>query len=197
MDHKLGNQFLILTLACILLLVPSSHSQTWLQLLRWLLSQSHTDCEKWGVASDLQWNQDGCLSSSHALSRLLCGCKHQKSELEKCDDSWNAVFYTIFSVSIGCLQGCDGSILLDDSANITSEKNAVPNRNSVRGFEVIDSIKSAVENSCPSVVSCADILTIAATEAVCLVLLHDLSCSAFWLLPIDRILFLTAGRGSI
>ncbi|PPR96423.1 hypothetical protein GOBAR_AA24246 [Gossypium barbadense] len=38
--------------------------------------------------------------------------------------------------------GCDGSILLDDTANMTGEKTAVPNSNSARGFEVIDTIKS-------------------------------------------------------
>lgn len=64
------------------------------------------------------------------------------------------------------LQGCDGSILLDDTSSFTGEKNAGPNRNSARGFEVIDQIKSAVEKVCPGVVSCADILAIAARDSV-------------------------------
>ncbi|XP_058766840.1 peroxidase P7-like [Vicia villosa] len=64
------------------------------------------------------------------------------------------------------VNGCDGSILLDDTSNFTGEKNANPNRNSARGFEVIDNIKSAVENVCPGVVSCADILAIAAADSV-------------------------------
>ncbi|CAN0901745.1 Cationic peroxidase 1 [Linum grandiflorum] len=38
--------------------------------------------------------------------------------------------------------GCDGSVLLDDTASFTGEKTAGPNMNSLRGFEVIDSIKS-------------------------------------------------------
>ncbi|RWW88275.1 hypothetical protein BHE74_00002851, partial [Ensete ventricosum] len=41
--------------------------------------------------------------------------------------------------------GCDGSVLLDGS---DSEKLAAPNRNSARGFDVIDTIKTAVENAC-------------------------------------------------
>ncbi|CAJ1974579.1 unnamed protein product [Sphenostylis stenocarpa] len=64
------------------------------------------------------------------------------------------------------VNGCDGSILLDDTASFTGEKNANPNRNSARGFEVIDSVKSAVEKVCPGVVSCADILTIVARDSV-------------------------------
>ncbi|CAN1278121.1 Peroxidase 15 [Linum perenne] len=61
------------------------------------------------------------------------------------------------------VQGCDGSILLDDS-----EKNAGPNVNSARGFPVVDNIKTAVENVCPGVVSCADILALAAESSVVL-----------------------------
>nr|DAD28183.1 TPA_asm: hypothetical protein HUJ06_029651 [Nelumbo nucifera] len=64
------------------------------------------------------------------------------------------------------VNGCDGSILVDDTSNFTGEKNAAPNRNSVRGFNVVDDIKSKVEKVCPGVVSCADILAIAARDSV-------------------------------
>ncbi|KAJ8771048.1 hypothetical protein K2173_023373 [Erythroxylum novogranatense] len=63
------------------------------------------------------------------------------------------------------VNGCDGSLLLDDTSSFTGEKNAAANRNSARGFEVIDSIKSSVENVCPGVVSCADIIAIAARDS--------------------------------
>lgn len=68
-------------------------------------------------------------------------------------------------------QGCDASVLLDQGGNITqSEKNATPNNNSARGFDVVDNIKTAVENSCSGVVSCADILALAAEASVSMVI---------------------------
>ena len=64
------------------------------------------------------------------------------------------------------VQGCDASLLLDDTPSLQGEKMATPNNGSVRGFEVIDSIKVAVEKVCPGVVSCADILAIASRDSV-------------------------------
>lgn len=59
--------------------------------------------------------------------------------------------------------------MLDDTSSFKGEKNALPNMNSVRGYEVIDDIKAVLERVCPSVVSCTDIVTLAAREAVYLV----------------------------
>ncbi|KAJ8570919.1 hypothetical protein K7X08_037891 [Anisodus acutangulus] len=65
------------------------------------------------------------------------------------------------------VNGCDASILLDQTDTIDSEKTARANNNSARGFEVIDKIKSEVDKICGRpVVSCADILTVAARDSV-------------------------------
>ncbi|PVH61295.1 hypothetical protein PAHAL_3G005800 [Panicum hallii] len=64
------------------------------------------------------------------------------------------------------VNGCDGSVLLDDTPTFTGEKSAVPNNNSLRGFDVIDSIKAQIEGICLQVVSCADILAVAACDSV-------------------------------
>ncbi|KAJ8570914.1 hypothetical protein K7X08_037886 [Anisodus acutangulus] len=65
------------------------------------------------------------------------------------------------------VNGCDASILLDQTDTIDSEKTARANNNSARGFEVIDKIKSEVDKICGCpVVSCADILAVAARDSV-------------------------------
>ncbi|XP_010267940.1 PREDICTED: peroxidase 40 [Nelumbo nucifera] len=66
------------------------------------------------------------------------------------------------------VNGCDGSVLLDDTESMVGEKTAAPNLNSLRGFQVIDAIKSDLEAVCPETVSCADILAVAARDAVVL-----------------------------
>ncbi|GFQ04924.1 peroxidase 72 [Phtheirospermum japonicum] len=78
------------------------------------------------------------------------------------------------------VKGCDASILLDSTGNITSEKGSNPNRNSVRGFEVIDEIKSALENECPQTVSCADIMALAARDST------FLANGPYWEVPLGR-----------
>ncbi|KAG0466004.1 hypothetical protein HPP92_020168 [Vanilla planifolia] len=63
------------------------------------------------------------------------------------------------------VQGCDASVLLEDSATFVGEQSALQNFNSARGFNVVEEIKSAVEGICPGVVSCADVLAVAARDA--------------------------------
>lgn len=58
---------------------------------------------------------------------------------------------------------------MDSTGSLISEKRSNPNRNSARGFEVIDEIKSKLEKSCPNIVSCADIIALAARDSTVLV----------------------------
>ncbi|KAK9141707.1 hypothetical protein Syun_011107 [Stephania yunnanensis] len=74
------------------------------------------------------------------------------------------------------VQGCDGSVLITGPS---AERNALPNLG-LRGFEVIDDAKKQLEELCPGVVSCADILALAARDSV------DLSNGPSWTVPTGR-----------
>ncbi|OMP03400.1 Plant peroxidase [Corchorus olitorius] len=80
----------------------------------------------------------------------------------------------------------DEKIMKSDT--IESEKDAVPNNNSARGFDVVDAMKIALENECPGTVSCADILAIAAQESV------NLAGGPSWLVLLGRRDSTTANR---
>ncbi|KAI3941666.1 hypothetical protein MKX01_018256 [Papaver californicum] len=84
------------------------------------------------------------------------------------DEPWMAASLLRLHFHDCFVNGCDGSVLLDDTDTFTGDKNADPNVNSLRGFEVIDAIKSDLELVCPGTVSCADILATVARESVVL-----------------------------
>lgn len=62
------------------------------------------------------------------------------------------------------VQGCDASLLI---AGPGTERTAVQNIG-LHGFEAIDAAKSKLEEACPGVVSCADILAYASRDTVIL-----------------------------
>ncbi|GLT34989.1 hypothetical protein SLA2020_094740 [Shorea laevis] len=77
------------------------------------------------------------------------------------------------------IRGCDASVLLESKVNHKAEKDGPPNI-SLHAFYVIDHAKEAVEALCPGVVSCADLLALAARDAV------NLSGGPTWKVPKGR-----------
>jgi hypothetical protein len=71
-------------------------------------------------------------------------------------------------------QGCDGSIMLQ-SRSKNGERDAMPMSASLRGFKEVDRIKAKLEDACPLTVSCADIIIMAARDAVHLVTKHTIN----------------------
>lgn len=55
--------------------------------------------------------------------------------------------------------------------NKKDEKNAIPNL-TLRGFEIIDNAKAALEKECPGIVSCSDVLALVARDAMLAVSIH-------------------------
>ncbi|KFK42858.1 hypothetical protein AALP_AA1G048400 [Arabis alpina] len=76
------------------------------------------------------------------------------------------------------VRGCDASLLLK-SPNKDAERDAIPNL-SVRGYEVVDAAKAALEKKCPGVVSCADVLSLVARDAVLVIR------GPWWPVPLGR-----------
>ncbi|MBA0820175.1 hypothetical protein Gohar_019787 [Gossypium harknessii] len=81
------------------------------------------------------------------------------------------------------VRGCDGSVLLNSTTNNTAEKDAIPNL-TLAGFDVIDDLKAEVEKKCPNVVSCADVLALAARDAVSFKVSSKHHCGKF--LPVEE-----------
>ncbi|OAY81770.1 Peroxidase 43 [Ananas comosus] len=78
------------------------------------------------------------------------------------------------------VQGCDGSVLIQQPAGAGNLEKSAQNHAGLRGFEVIDRAKEQLEAQCPGVVSCADILALAARDSV------FLSRGPFYELPTGR-----------
>ncbi|CAA0805982.1 Peroxidase 49 [Striga hermonthica] len=107
------------------------------------------------------------LQVGYYLSRCFWAESIVKGEVQKAYLQDNGIAAALIRMHFhDCfVMGCDGSVLLDSTEDNTAEKNATPNMNSLRGFDVIDNIKAQLEKNCPGIVSCADILAFAARDS--------------------------------
>ncbi|PKA57289.1 Putative Peroxidase 48 [Apostasia shenzhenica] len=90
--------------------------------------------------------------------------------------------------------GCDGSVLLGRINGSLSERDAIPNQ-TLKGFEAIDAIKSRLEAACPATVSCADVMVLAARNAVVLVRKTLIASNSF-LIPCETLIKAASLTGS-
>ncbi|KAI3467182.1 hypothetical protein Pfo_023845 [Paulownia fortunei] len=111
----------------------------------------------------------------------------KEMECEVLSDPRNAALILRLHFHDCFVQGCDGSVLLDDTITLQGEKKAPNNIHALKGFRIIDRIKNRLESECPGTVSCADILTVAARDAVLLV------GGPYWDVPLGRKDSKTAG----
>ncbi|KAK9126801.1 hypothetical protein Scep_015647 [Stephania cephalantha] len=63
------------------------------------------------------------------------------------------------------VKSCDASLLLETSKEIISEKTS-PRSSGMRNFKYVNTIKKALEDECPTTVSCADIVALSARDGV-------------------------------
>ncbi|KAL6636868.1 hypothetical protein ACP70R_024440 [Stipagrostis hirtigluma subsp. patula] len=87
---------------------------------------------------------------------------------QKKDASIRAVGTTIRLFFHDCfVEGCDGSVLIQSTPGNPAERDASDNLSlAFEGFDAVQSAKDAVEAACPGQVSCADILALAARDAI-------------------------------
>ncbi|CAK9149280.1 unnamed protein product [Ilex paraguariensis] len=127
-------------------------------------------------ASDLPLTLDYYKSTCPTVLEIV------KSEMECAvlSDPRNAALILRLHFHDCFVQGCDGSVLLDDTITLQGEKKAPINFHALKGFRIIDRIKNKLESECPGIVSCADLLTVAARDAVILV------GGPYWDVPLGR-----------
>ncbi|KAF7829541.1 Peroxidase 64 [Senna tora] len=126
-----------------------------------------------GIAMLIMWCLTWCMASALSVKyyeqtcpqveHIVAGAVHKATMNDKTVPAalLRMHFHDCF------IRGCDASVLLESKGKKKAEKDG-PANISLHAFYVIENAKKAVEAECPGVVSCADILALAARDAVAL-----------------------------
>ncbi|CAM0878895.1 unnamed protein product [Alopecurus aequalis] len=125
----------LVTVQAVLLAAPSAEA-TGLQV-----GYYNTKCK--GVENVVKWHIIRAIKKNHRVGAQLI----------------RLVFHDCF------VRGCDGSVLLDKSAQNPHPEKEAPANIGLAAFDLLEEIKDVVERRCPGVVSCSDILVFAARDA--------------------------------
>ncbi|CAM0878893.1 unnamed protein product [Alopecurus aequalis] len=96
-----------------------------------------------GVENVIKWHTIRAIKKNHRVGAQLI----------------RLVFHDCF------VRGCDGSVLLETSAQNPHPEKEAPANIGLAAFDLLEDIKAVVERRCPGVVSCSDILVYAARDA--------------------------------
>ncbi|KDO83795.1 hypothetical protein CISIN_1g0192782mg, partial [Citrus sinensis] len=131
-----------------------------LLLISSLLLASFTEAQKPPVAKGLSWTfyDQSCPKLESIVRKQIQNAL--KKDIGLAAGLIRIHFHDCF------VQGCDGSVLLEGS---TSEQNARPNLSLRKeALKFVDDLRARVHKECGRVVSCADILALAARDSVAL-----------------------------
>ncbi|CAK9174609.1 unnamed protein product [Ilex paraguariensis] len=121
------------------------------------------------------------------ISVLLVAWNFDPRSCEIALGLWSLLQFVLALYSL-LVQGCDPSVLLDATDGIDSE-NESPPKESLKGFvDLIDVIKSELEEAHPGVVSCAHVVVFAARESV---LLRIYGSQSYNLLCVEQLIWLS------
>ncbi|KAG6556180.1 hypothetical protein Mapa_002121 [Marchantia paleacea] len=112
---------------------------------------------------DLDYYSETCPNATSIVKQMVKNIVAEKSNMA--GGLLRLHFHDCF------VKGCDASVLLNSTDTNAAEKDAPSNSGiaTLRGYDHIDNIKAAIEADCPGIVSCSDILALAARDATVLV----------------------------
>ncbi|KAG6555234.1 hypothetical protein Mapa_003275 [Marchantia paleacea] len=102
---------------------------------------------------------------SHSCPEATTLISNYIQKLVKNDSSLPAAFIRLHFHDC-FVRGCDASVLLHSIPGNESELEGLPNKNSLRGLHLVGQLKAELEEICPGIVSCADLITLMARDSL-------------------------------